>query len=311
MWNYKVLIVFHISLQDCPTRWGSMNKIISRIIEQEEAIRRVLSSDRKTISFNLTWQDKDVLESMNKVLSQLSSLTDILSGENYVTISSVLPMIELLNNTLLKDSDGDTELTTTLKQVIKDDINSRYSSSEAYQLLKISSFLDPRFKSKYIGDSALEDVKLQVVSEAIAAVSVHQQQQPFSPASHSTSTVEGMPPQLKRRKTKTLGTFTFFKENEDIDNPSLLSSEEKLTKEIEVYMSSPQIDAEDEPLVWWKANCKMHPMLSKLARKYLAVCATSSPSEQIFSSSGHIVNSLRANLNPEKVYMLVFLNTNL
>ena len=188
-----------------------MNKMISRIIEQEEAIRHVLSSDRKTISFNLTWQDKDVLESMNKVLSQLSSLTDILSGENYVTISSVLPMIELLNNTLLKDSDGDTELTTTLKQVIKDDINSRYSSSEAYQLLKISSFLDPRFKSKYIGDSALEDVKLQVVSEAIAAVSVHQQQQPLSPASHSTGTVEGMPPQPKRRKTKTLGTFTFLK----------------------------------------------------------------------------------------------------
>ena len=86
-----------------------MNKMISRILEQEEAIRRVLSSDRKTITFNLTWQDKDVLESMDKVLSQLSSLTDILSGENYVTISSVLPMIELLNNTLLKDSDGDTD----------------------------------------------------------------------------------------------------------------------------------------------------------------------------------------------------------
>ena len=197
----------------------------------------------------------------------------------------------------------------TLKQVIKDDINSRYSSSEAYQLLKISSFLDPRFKSKYFGDSALEDVKLQVVSEAIAAVSVHQQQQPLSPASHSTSTVEGMPPQPKRRKMKTLGTSTFFKENEDedIDNPSLLSSEEKITKEIEVYMSSPQIDAEDEPLVWWKANCKMYPMLSKLAHKYLAVCATSSPSERIFSSSGHIVNSLRANLNPEKLDMLVIM----
>ena len=282
-----------------------MNKMISRILEQEEAIRRVLSSDRKTITFNLTWQDKDVLESMDKVLSQLSSLTDILSGENYVTISSVLPMITL------KDSDGDTELTTTLKQVIKDDINLRYSSSEAYQLLKISSFLDPRFKSKYIGDSALEEVKLQVVSEAIAAVSVHQQQQPLSPASHSTGTVEGMPPQLKRRKTKTLGTFFKENEDEDIDNQSLLSSEEKITKEIEVYMSSPQIDAEDEPLVWWKANCKMYPMLSKLARKYLAVCATNSPSERIFSSSGHIVNSLRANLNPEKVDMLVFLNNNL
>ena len=117
-----------------------MNKMISRILEQEEAIRRTLSSDRKTISLNLTWQDKDILESTDKVLSQLSSLTDILSGENYATISSVLMMIELLKNTLLKHSDDDTELTRTLKQVIKDDINSQYNSSEASQLLKISFF---------------------------------------------------------------------------------------------------------------------------------------------------------------------------
>ena len=49
-------------IQECPTRWGSMNKMIARILEQEEAIRRVLSSDRKTASLSLTWQDKDVLE---------------------------------------------------------------------------------------------------------------------------------------------------------------------------------------------------------------------------------------------------------
>ena len=73
-----------------------MNKMVSRILEQEEAIRRVLSSDRKTARLIFTWQDIDVLKSIDKVLSQLSSLTDILSGEKYVTISAVLPMIECL-----------------------------------------------------------------------------------------------------------------------------------------------------------------------------------------------------------------------
>ena len=47
-------------------KWGSMNKMIAKILEQEEAIRCVLSSDRKTASLSLTWQDKDVLESMNR-----------------------------------------------------------------------------------------------------------------------------------------------------------------------------------------------------------------------------------------------------
>ena len=33
---------------DCPTRWGSAFDMISRIVEQQEAIRVVLANDRKT-----------------------------------------------------------------------------------------------------------------------------------------------------------------------------------------------------------------------------------------------------------------------
>ncbi len=91
----------------------------------------------------------------------------------------------------------------------------------------------------------------------------------------------------------------------------LLSPEQRVQKEIATYLTTPRIDMEAEPLAWWQHNCTVFPLLSKLARKYLSVCATSCPSERLFSSSGHIVNSLRGNLNPEKVNMLVFLNTNL
>ena len=100
-----------------------MGKMVARILEQEEAIRRVLSMDRKSASLNLTWQDKDVLQSMNQVLSKLSDLTDILSGKKYVTVSSVLPMVELLNNTLLKQCEDDTDLVASMKKAVKDDIN--------------------------------------------------------------------------------------------------------------------------------------------------------------------------------------------
>ena len=62
------------------------------------------------------------------------------------------------------------------------------------------------------------------------------------------------------------------------------------------------MDVEDEPLFWWRENNRSYPMLSVLAYKSLAVCA----SESLFSSSGSIVNPLRGNLNPEKVDMLVF-----
>ncbi len=46
-------------------------------------------------------------------------------------------------------------------------------------------------------------------------------------------------------------------------------------------------------------------------RKYLCVCATSTPSERVFSTAGKVVGPQRALLKPDKVNMLVFLAKNL
>ena len=79
--------------------------------------------------------------------------------------------------------------------------------------------------------------------------------------------------------------------------------------EIERYLQVPKVDEEENPLEWWKTV--MFPTLSVMARKYLCVCATSSPSERLFSTSGNVVGDNRASLKPEKVNMFVFLAKNL
>ncbi|ELT95740.1 hypothetical protein CAPTEDRAFT_140410 [Capitella teleta] len=52
------------------------------------------------------------------------------------------------------------------------------------------------------------------------------------------------------------------------------------------------------------------PRIALLAKKYLAIPATSAPSERVFSTAGNIVTPKRSRLNPEKVNMLVFLAHN-
>ena len=71
------------------------------------------------------------------------------------------------------------------------------------------------------------------------------------------------------------------------------------------------VDGEENPLTGWKNNQGGFPLMARLALKYLCICATSAPSERVFSTAGSVATPLRSLLNPEKVNMLVFLARNL
>jgi len=58
-------------------------------------------------------------------------------------------------------------------------------------------------------------------------------------------------------------------------------------------------------------NENKFPLLSKVAKKYLAVQATSVASERVFSTAGDVVTSQRACLSGEHVDTLIFLKMNL
>ena len=61
-------------------RWNSTYDMVARILEQKEAVNRVLRCNRKSEALALNWQTVDVLESIEKALKPISNLTDALSG---------------------------------------------------------------------------------------------------------------------------------------------------------------------------------------------------------------------------------------
>lgn len=74
--------------------------------------------------------------------------------------------------------------------------------------------------------------------------------------------------------------------------------------EIKMFSEEPNFETKKDPLVWWCERQMMYPWLSKLAKKYLCVCATSVPCERIFSKAGQIVTERRNRLKSNNMEKL-------
>ncbi len=77
-----------------------------------------------------------------------------------------------------------------------------------------------------------------------------------------------------------------------------------------MYFGEQPLPKSTNLLQWWKSNEARFPSLARLAKSYLCVPATSTPSEQLFSPAGNIVSKKRASLAPEHVDMLTLLHHN-
>ena len=281
--------------------------MVDRLMEQMEAIRIVLCDDRSSSHLIPLWQDCDILLSISAALKPLKAMTDALLGESCITISAVKPILNHIINEL-KEEDGDTDMTKEIKERVKVDLELRYLGNETGQLLELMSFLDPQFKLTYVNDRAsiLKEIEMQMVEEMDTDVTATSAESTMGRPNSSSS--EGVP--LPNKKLKGLSkvlSHCFA----DLAVQQQLSPQQKVKQEIDQYLNHPQLDISGDPLEWWKSESVRYPILAKLARKYLCLCATSVPSERVFSCGGNIVTDKTTCLKIERVDSLVFLAHNL
>jgi len=80
--------------------------------------------------------------------------------------------------------------------------------------------------------------------------------------------------------------------------------------EYEAYLIEPPIQLHEDPLVWWRTNRDRFPTIARLARKYLAIPATSVTCERIFSDAGNIITKKRSRLTADIAVAMIFLHEN-
>ncbi|XP_050961369.1 uncharacterized protein LOC127162617 [Labeo rohita] len=142
--------------------------------------------------------------------------------------------------------------------------------------------MDPRFQGKYVSSGKLVALKERVICEAQSLLGDQGSSAGVDkavPQSAQESAIAGPVPPIAKKK-KTLASFFV---QDATPYSSSFTPRESIANELLSYLKSVCLESEADPLQWWQEHEVAYPALSTLARKYLCVPATSSPSERIFS----------------------------
>lgn len=237
----------------------------------------------------------EILEQLNDLLKPFELTTKIISSEKYPTSSLVLPLLASFTDIFLHiEENQDEEIQhftdeeednsrqeinaiDAFKKILKVSFKNRFDNKSI--ILNLATFLDIRYK-KYV---QMSPALRQAIEEEYTIAEVG-------------TKIDGDNDKVIKKKSAL-----------DIIFPT--DNEENLS-EIDCYLNENSIPKESDVLLWWKHNSTRYPVLSKLAKKYLCVSATSVPSERVFSSAGNIISTKRCSLSNNKAKKLIFLFQN-
>ena len=280
-----------MSFDEQKTKEETQNKAKLNIEAVNDALDRVGS--KKAQELKLSGSDVEIIVATSCVLGPICDMLTMLGGDKYVTGSIVLPYMKKIVS-LTKVEDTDPVFIADFKNFIIKDFLQRCRDNLNFGLLKKATFLDPRFKSmKCIEEPQRAQLKKEIKLELENTIVINEQK----PAGPDDSNKE-----QKKRKRLSLES-----DDEDEDTGDL-----GVDKELEKYIDDTKLAEELDPLIdFWKKKEHLYPRLSILAKKYLSVQATSSPSERTVSKLNNVVTKKRNRITPTHTNQTIFLSKRL
>lgn len=212
------------------------------------------------------------------------------NGQSFVTVSIVIAhynqLLDHCSKTMQSNSANPLRDSSDLHDAASyahDKLEGYYNCSSEH--FTIATLMDPRMKLEYYKDPNKDEAGNQNDAE--------EKQQQFREV-YDEYKLLGLPaaPNL----TPTVA------ESDDEDNPLKHISTPCLEDEMHHYLHIlPILAYKEDPLKWWEAHQSRLPILYCIARDYLAIPATSAPSEREFSAAGQLVTVRRTSLNDDSI----------
>ena len=334
-------------LQDVVTRWWSTYRSLRRLRWLKKAIKGLIATGEVSIE-DLSADEWLCLHQIEIVLETMAYWQRILEGEKYVTGSlstvAVYQVRQAFEDAI--GSEHTEEPVKNLTQILLDDFDQRYHPAEGgkvryfredvlgrgqryiglHQYFFFASFLDPRVLQILVDIMTNEDfqqLKDDIIDQMVAkSKAMKKKKKPQNQGQECTSpTATAQPKSKKPSKASQMlrGLNTKPKaSNETEDNDDELRDD--CRAQLNRYMkdalkgvcSLEDDDGEfNDPLEWWKDNMVKYDLVAHLARLYLAIPATSAPSERIWSRASRILTLKRASLSEELVARMMYVRENI
>ena len=323
-------------LQDVITRWWSTFRTLWRARFLKKAILGLLAAEEVSCE-SMTPNEWSILHQIEIVLETMAHFQRVLEGEYYVTASLVpvavfqirkgyqsvidnnetLEEVRALAKILLADFDkryhpASTNGKLAYSNVASVGFGNRYTTVHHYFF--VAAFLDPRTKPllrEMMTYQHFSQLKNDVLNIMIAKAEQNKEiqgeneekQTAKRPGTETFSTPTAASDRMARMfyGLNTMSAEQDEDADEDEDDEMMRNicyAEFQRYKNVSIALHNTDGSFND-PLAWWKKNSTKFPLLATLAREYLAIPATSAPSERIWSRASRVLSLKRASLKPE------------
>ena len=287
-------------LQQNNTRWWSILIMMERILTNYNAITMALVGNNKS-SLILTPYDQTNMRAIVTLLRPFQECGEVLSSENDVTISLIVPYFKSLKEHLSPKPD-DLKMIKDMKVKMLLKLNNRYNTQQLTSLT-FATLLDVRHKNDFLAN-------FEQLKTALQNLLANQQEQ--QPSQNEIPATEGQQLEnlsaIGRSHKKSIFAY---KDDEVRDEPS--DQWDAILLELNTYKNVRLSAAQKEKinvLSWWKKNKNQFPHIFQFVRSNLHIPATSVPSERIFSLAGYIVRDRRSKILSRNVNKAIFLKKN-
>lgn len=282
----------HLKLTlDVRTRWNSTYDMLNRALKLKEAyIAMTANGDLK--DYALEGDEWDRVEHMCKLLEPFEHATRMLSAsKSHTTVNMTILSYNRLIDKL--EDFADIELNPTCPQDLREAAKAGrekllpyYGRTDDTEVYAVATAMDPRMRFDWWTRSRWEK-KIQDDSEELVR--------------ETWSKFSGMVPIAPEISEQAQALHDLF---------LLEPSNDELNEYVGERSLTPMV-TKDRPqeLLFWESSAIRWPNLSRMAARYLAIPATSTPSERCFSATRLMLPHTRNRLAPDTIKQLMLLGS--